>query len=203
MAVNELNIETGRLEKDWVINATIADASTGVVLKSAVPDYRYGIKSLVISTVEDEKNISILDGDSVLIGPVQLGKYNPLTINFLSPVYNTKGNSLTVKTDVEFDFFLIIQGTTGFPVPSKPFNPNPSDGATGSVSVLGWESDNQSITFSVYLGTNSNSLELVSTQTETSYSPTSLNENTQYYWRVDESLNGNYAKGDVWSFTTA
>lgn len=202
MSITELNINPSQRESDWILNVSESDASTGIVLRQALPDYRYGIKSVTISTVEDEKWILLLDGDTPIIGPLRLGKYIPITLTFESPIYCTIGNSLVLQTEQEFDVYLLIKGTTGPPIPSQPYDPVPEDGITGVATdiTLSWSSLYQSISYEVFLGTTSIS-PLVSEQNETTYTA-SLQPNTTYFWRVDEHWNGNMATGNIWTFTT-
>jgi hypothetical protein len=204
MATTELNLVPSAQAVDWILNVAETDASAGVVLKPAAPDYRHGVKSITVSTAEDEKQITLLNGATPFIGPIELGKYIPITLNFESPVYCTKDNALVLKTEEEFDVYLLIHGVTGPPIPSKPINPTPADGAI-SVSTsadLSWESQFQSVNYEVYFGTSAGDMPLVSAQSELTYTP-SLTSATTYYWRVDESLGGTTVEGNTWSFTTA
>ena len=201
--MNELNLTPGRRESDWILNVPVTDASSGIVLKEAKDDYRYGITKLTITTTEDEKTVSIKDGSDDFIGPLKLGKYNPIYLDCGTTVYGTVGNPLILKTEEEFELYVLVQGKTGPPIPSKPFNPTPSDGAVevSTDTDLSWESQFKSVNYNVYFGTDSDP-ELVSTQIENSYSPT-LSSETTYYWRVEEYLNGNKVMGDLWTFTTS
>ena len=85
-----------------------------------------------------------------------------------------------------------------------PSSPSPSNGATGvsTSSTLSWSSTNAS-SYDVYFGTVADPPR-VTTTTSASYSPSSLNNNTKYYWKiVAKNGCGNSSTGPVWSFTTA
>ena len=200
--MNELNLTPGRREKDWILNVPVTDASEGIVLKEAISDYRYGITKIVVTTTVNNKWIKLKDGDDDLIGPFSLGKDNPLYLEFDTAVYCTIGNALVLQSENDFEFYVLIHGKTGPPIPSKSFNPSPADGATdvSTDAELSWESECESVNYRVFFGTDSNP-PLVSTQSEMSYSP-SLSADTTYYWRINEFLNGNTVVGDTWTFST-
>jgi len=90
-------------------------------------------------------------------------------------------------------------------------NPSPQHGATGvglnaELSWSCYDAEGDPLTFDVYFGTDSipDSGELVSEgQTETTYTLTSLNYDTDYYWKIIAYDNpGNTAEGPVWHFKT-
>ena len=94
-------------------------------------------------------------------------------------------------------------------------SPYTGSGENSSNVVLSWSVGNNAVLHDVYFGTsfadvNSASDVNVSPgkgrQTETSYTPVSLEPEMTYYWRIDE-VNATEVdspwKGDVWSFTTA
>ena len=94
--------------------------------------------------------------------------------------------------------------------PLSPSNPTPADDATDiDIAVsLTWECsdpDNDAITYDVFIGTDSDNLELAGeSQNELSYTPNTLEYETAYFWRVVAKDNaGNQTSSDVWSFTTA
>jgi hypothetical protein len=91
-------------------------------------------------------------------------------------------------------------------------NPSPPDEAieVASSSSLSWLAGVAALEHDVYLGTNYTALLNADTgsaehqirQSGTSYAPT-MNNNTQYYWRIDEVLSGgSVITGEVWSFVT-
>ncbi len=94
--------------------------------------------------------------------------------------------------------------------PSKATSPSPSDEDT-DVSVeptLSWTSGASD--FDVYLDTIYDRIEVagksspayVSNQASNSYSPSTLEEGTTYYWRIDPCNSYGPQKGDIWEFTT-
>jgi hypothetical protein len=98
-----------------------------------------------------------------------------------------------------------------FTVPVQARAPEPAAAATG-VSVdagLNWRPGREAASHTVYFGTDQQAVidgtVAAQTVTEHSFSPSSLQLGTTYYWRVDE-VNEAAATpswtGDVWSFTT-
>ncbi|MCK4886030.1 MAG: fibronectin type III domain-containing protein, partial [Planctomycetes bacterium] len=99
--------------------------------------------------------------------------------------------------------------------PGKALNPDPSvgdvliwqDGVT-----LGWQAGDDAVSHNVYFGTDSytivgcgpNSVLYQGNYPTNSFGPVALEDNTCYYWRIDEvDSNSSIHKGYVWSFTTA
>lgn len=92
--------------------------------------------------------------------------------------------------------------------PNPPSNPNPEDNAT-SVStnvILSWDCsdpENDPLTYDVYFGTSSNPSLVNSGQSNTTYDPGTLNEETTYYWQIKaHDDHSNSTTGDIWKFTT-
>jgi hypothetical protein len=92
--------------------------------------------------------------------------------------------------------------------PQQASDPSPANGAT-DVAIeadLDWTAGAGAVSHNVYFGTEVASLPLVSAaQTDPSYEPGTLTNNTTYYWRIDE-LDGSgslIAAGLTWSFETA
>ena len=93
--------------------------------------------------------------------------------------------------------------------PNQPQNPDPANGQNGvSVTeVLRWDCTDPDIadqlTYNVYFGLASDSLELVSDhQQNESYTP-ELEVATTYYWRITAfDMHGEYTEGPIWNFTT-
>jgi hypothetical protein len=92
------------------------------------------------------------------------------------------------ETSSDWFAFSTIKTTTNAP-PNKPSTPVPASGATNvsTTSVLSWsctDPNGDALKYNVYLGTNSAAPIVASSVTGTSYSPTNLLPNTNYYWRV-------------------
>jgi len=85
---------------------------------------------------------------------------------------------------------------------TKPFVPEPVDGAAGIVSAtLSWGRIEG--TDKLYLGTDPSALELVYEGTDGSYTVTDVLIGKKYYWRVDVVTASGLVTGDTWTFTTA
>jgi hypothetical protein len=116
--ITELNLIPGRRETDMVLNVYATSASGGVEIQSAIPETKYGIKSIVITSPQDDEWFEILNGTSPFIGPVCLGKNIPYSLNFESPIYCDVGNAMILKTQTDFILHLMIQGKISLPVSS-------------------------------------------------------------------------------------
>ncbi|MHC4739543.1 MAG: DNRLRE domain-containing protein, partial [Planctomycetota bacterium] len=91
------------------------------------------------------------------------------------------------------------------PPPGQASNPNPPDSAA-DVSIdadLSWTAGSDSTSSDVYFGTDStpDSGELQGNQTATTFEPGTLENDTTYYWRIDEVNTSGTTTGVVWSFT--
>ena len=96
-----------------------------------------------------------------------------------------------------------------FIIPSRTaYDLNPPDGAQfmGPDTVLKWQPGFDAKLHTVYFGDNFDDVNNASggiPQTFTEYTPSALEQEKTYYWRVDETDPPNVHKGQVHSFTTA
>lgn len=91
--------------------------------------------------------------------------------------------------------------------PVTAYAPVPSDGATFVLpdQTLTWQPGSGAMAHTVYIGTDPDAVAQDAgglVQLPLSYQPTTLEQNTTYYWRVDEFTLTGTIKGPVWSFTT-
>ncbi|MHC4620916.1 MAG: fibronectin type III domain-containing protein, partial [Planctomycetota bacterium] len=87
--------------------------------------------------------------------------------------------------------------------PGQASNPSPADSAA-NVAVdadLSWTAGTGSTSSDVYFGTSSPGT-FQGNQTETTYDPGTMANDTTYYWRIDEINAEGTTTGTVWSFTT-
>ncbi len=98
-----------------------------------------------------------------------------------------------------------------FTVPVQARAPEPATAATGVTvdAALNWRPGREAASHNVYFGTDQQAVidgtVAAQTATDHSFSPSSLQLGTTYYWRVDEVNEAAATKswaGDVWSFTT-
>jgi hypothetical protein len=98
-----------------------------------------------------------------------------------------------------------------FHIPIRARNPIPESGATDVVldTMLGWRAGREAAEHNIYFSDNEEAVidgtAPVTTSSEASYGPLSLDVGKTYYWRVDEvnSLEAaNTLDGNVWNFTT-
>jgi hypothetical protein len=91
--------------------------------------------------------------------------------------------------------------------PRTAYDPNPSDGVkfVNPDVTLSWTAGFKAKLHTVYFGDNFddvNNAVVGLPQTETSYTPGTLELEKTYYWRIDEFDGTATYKGDVWSFST-
>jgi len=91
----------------------------------------------------------------------------------------------------------------GYEPAGQAINPNPADGATGvdRNTDLSWTAGSNAVSHDVYFGTTSPP-PFISNQTDTTFDPGTMAEDTTYYWRIDEVNPSWTTTGTVWTFTT-
>jgi hypothetical protein len=115
--------------------------------------------------------------------------------------------AFTSVNDAMFEMHTTLPGP-----PTKAKNPAPTD-ANASVTLdqatITWDDGGGATTFSVYYGTTSGNLSLVSlSQGSTSFTVTGITDGSPYaylstrYWRIDSTNLYGTTTGDEWSFTT-
>ena len=93
--------------------------------------------------------------------------------------------------------------TTIVAAPSQATNPSPADSAT-NVDVdadLSWTAGSGATSHDVYFGTSSPGA-FQGNQTATTFDTGTMDNDTSYYWRIDEVNAGGTTTGVVWNFTT-
>jgi hypothetical protein len=82
-------------------------------------------------------------------------------------------------------------------------NPDPPDGATevSRTADLSWTPSSSATSRDVYFGTV-NPPPFIGNQTATTFDPGIMDNETIYYWRIDEVNKWGIAIGDIWHFTT-
>ncbi|MHC4740115.1 MAG: hypothetical protein ACYS9Y_14495, partial [Planctomycetota bacterium] len=97
----------------------------------------------------------------------------------------------------------IGQWTPGQNPPGQASNPSPADSAT-DIAVdadLSWTAGSGSTSSDVYFGMTSPGT-FQGNQTETTFDPGTMSNDTTYYWRIDEINAEGTTTGTVWNFTT-
>ena len=92
-------------------------------------------------------------------------------------------------------------------IPKSAYSPVPVDGAVfvNPDIDLSWGAGVNAILHYVYFGTNRDAVANATNGTiapQTSFDPGQLQNNTTYYWRVDEFDGAATTPGDIWSFST-
>ncbi|MBI9072600.1 MAG: T9SS type A sorting domain-containing protein [Melioribacteraceae bacterium] len=80
-------------------------------------------------------------------------------------------------------------------------SPVPNSFEIGFSESISWTSGENTVSHDVYFGTSVNP-EFVSNQTETGYTPSTLEENKRYFWRVNEITATDTIVGPVYTFHT-
>lgn len=113
----------------------------------------------------------------------------------------------------ESSVYTDISSITTPPIPSAPAkttNPTPTSGnnnvelTNGNLTVK-WSGSTNTTKYSVYLGTNSSSLNKIADVNYSalpSYQLTGLSTATTYYWRIDATNEKGTVNGDTWNFHT-
>jgi adhesin HecA-like repeat protein len=88
-------------------------------------------------------------------------------------------------------------------LPSPASQPDPADGATqvNTSPVLSWTAGSGTVFHDVYFGISSSPL-FIGSQDGSTFDPGTLDEETTYFWRIDENGEEGITPGTVWSFTT-
>jgi len=92
--------------------------------------------------------------------------------------------------------------------PYVPSNPDPANESTNihittNLSWTGGDPDGDPVKYDIYFGTDPNPPNVETNYTDTTYNPSGLTYNTQYYWRIDAWDDYNYSTtGPIWTFTT-
>ena len=118
-------------------------------------------------------------------------------------------NRLSSDKDPGFSVRCLLgEGTPINQPPEPPSSPNPEDGAENqSIDVdLSWtctDPEGDPLTYDIYFGTEATPPLVTSGQTETTYDPGTLENNTEYFWKiVAHDDHSNTTEGSVWNFST-
>jgi len=132
---------------------------------------------------------------------------NPLSVDVLSLAIDEdqSGDSERAHTTEQVGYVVFEQ--SGEPpqlyLPSPASQPDPVNGATNvdTATVLSWTAGSGAVSHDVYFGMDS-SMQFIGTQEGSTFDPGTLEEQTTYYWRIDENGDQGTTPGIVWSFTT-
>jgi hypothetical protein len=92
--------------------------------------------------------------------------------------------------------------------PNEPKDPNPANGSvnvsiTTQLSWVGGDPDGNNVTYTVFFGNATPPVMVSENQTNTTYTPGTLNYNTKYFWQILAWDNQSASTlGDIWEFTT-
>ena len=122
---------------------------------------------------------------------------------YVRAIDNDRTQGQNSNDTLHVDHMYIDGGSPPTEPPEPATNPEPVDGATGvtTTPTLSWTMGARAESHDVYFGTNPLP-DLIGNQTETNFSPGTLELGTTYYWRIDEVNSVGTTPGPVWSFTT-
>jgi hypothetical protein len=132
--------------------------------------------------------------------------YKPALLKFERTYYwRVDQISHSAKAPIKGKLWCLTTGS------GKACKPIPIDGGNAIAdTTLNWSPGAYANRHDVYFGSgfdavqnaNWTSVEYKGAGSKTYYEPAPLEEDTTYYWRVDQIGDGTYVKGDVWSFRT-
>jgi len=165
------------------------------------PPYNYTLSALFTPEVAIASQ-SAMDGGNggwaVLYGD------NPVTADTLNLVIDEdqSGDSERAHTTEQVGY-VVFEESHPLSLPSPASQPDPSDGETNvdTVPVLSWTAGSGAISHDVYFDVDSLP-SFIGNQAEATFDPGTLEEETTYYWRIDENGVEGTTPGIVWSFTT-
>ena len=155
------------------------------------------VNSGASSVFQGNQNVSITEFDPLGLDPLAADTTYFWRIDAVGSGGKTTGTVLRFRTGA-------LAGPASFPDPATNEKGVPLD------AVLSWTAGLGAASYDVYLGTNQTtvqnathlSVEFVGNVAVTTFTPSELDGDTQYYWRVDPVSSGGARKGTVWTFTT-
>jgi O-glycosyl hydrolase len=219
--VDEANDSTGIVKGDvWAFTTTGTSAASPSPADGAVIGEIYDSSVDVTLSWKRGAYAADTDGHDVFFGTYQYAVQSATPSNPLDVYIGRQTTTAFQLNDIQLDttFYWRID-EVNLVHPSSPWkgtvwsfrtdsgkakNPSPSDNAQ-DVTVeptLFWTAGYGATSHDVYFGTAS-SPPFIRNQSSVSYTPSRLNRDTTYYWRIDEKTPAGTKQGDVWSFKTA
>ncbi len=219
--VDEANDSTGIVKGDvWAFTSTGTSAASPNPANGAVIGEIYNGNVDVTLSWKRGAYAANTDGHDVFFGTYQQAVQSATPSNPLG-VYSGRQTTTSLQLNdlpLDITYYWRID-EVNLAHPSSPWkgtvwsfrtdsgkakNPAPPDGAQ-NVTVeptLSWTAGYGATSHDVYFGTASPP-PFIRNQSVIGYTPSRLNRNTTYYWRIDEKTAAGTKQGDVWSFSTA
>jgi len=183
--------------------------TTREVLTTYSSDIR--IAGVITENGSGLSGVSILDVSTDTYGKYLATKASPFT----GTATPTKAGYSFVPESVDYNNltkYAVDDYQASVPLPKKPINPTPANGATDVTldqATISWEDGGGATSYNVYYGENEEGLTLVSEgQSETSFTITGIDYGSPFEyvvsraWRIDAINEYGTTTGDVWTFTT-
>ncbi len=189
----------------WLFETTSAGSrtTTNYATFNAYDGNNFNVHSILgvapTFTNASSDNYTPLNGTSPQVGAAE-------PISGINTDKNGNTRDATHPTIGAFEY--TTGGGGGNIAPNQPTNPSPTNGAINKSisSTLSWncsDPNGDPLTYSVYFGTANNPPLVASNQSNASYNPGQLNNNTIYYWKIVAKDNlGATTSGPVWNFST-
>ncbi|MEP4049863.1 MAG: putative Ig domain-containing protein [Luteolibacter sp.] len=200
-----VNGSTSALEHKWVF--TVANAELATFYVEAYRSANAEGDDMVFAYSTDDLNYidmvtvtKTADDDTAQYYALPSGTSGTVYVRLIDA---DRAGGNTQLDSISIDQLLIIAEESTV-APSIATAPSPADAAidVDVNALLSWTAGHQSGSHDVYFGT-STSPAFQGNQSDTSFDPGVLADNTTYYWAVDEVNNSGTTPGNLWSFTTA
>jgi hypothetical protein len=166
---------------------------TGFDLAMTIMEYSYPSKS---PDLNDDGRIDTKDYS-------QLAQYWSQEESSVDIAPQPFGDGVINYNDLCFLIERWLTATTIPPLPEQASNPSPANGASevDPTAILSWTAGSDTDSHDFFIGTT-NPPPFICNLTTATFNPGWLNEETAFYWRIDEINGWGKTTGQVWEFTT-
>lgn len=99
--------------KFWAINVTSDNASSVQEIRSAVPDKRNWIESVVLTMIGGGTGwVKIMSGTTTVFGPIILANGVPWIHRYHKAIHGEPNTAINLKSSTDFGIHLVLEGHT-------------------------------------------------------------------------------------------